>query len=34
MRKVGMEKMGTFVHPLLADHPQLNPCVWYELKKT
>ncbi len=33
MRKVGMEKMGTFVHPLLADHPQLNPCVWYEMKK-
>ena len=33
MQKIGMEKMGTFDHPLLADHPQLNPCVWYEAKK-
>jgi RimJ/RimL family protein N-acetyltransferase len=34
MQKIGMERQGEFLHPLLADAPQLNPCVWYELKKT
>lgn len=33
MQKVGMEKTGQFEHPGLTDHPHLNPCVWYEMKK-
>ncbi|MEJ2584823.1 MAG: GNAT family N-acetyltransferase [Robiginitalea sp.] len=33
MRRIGMQKQGEFEHPALYDYPQLNPCLWYELKK-
>ena len=33
MQKIGMAKQGEFRHPILNDHPELNPCVWYEVKK-
>ena len=34
MRKIGMQRRGEFEHPALQDHPRLNPCIWYEVKKT
>jgi RimJ/RimL family protein N-acetyltransferase len=34
MRKVGMQRQGEFEHPGLRDHPWLNPCIWYEIKKS
>jgi len=33
MRKIGMQKQGEFEHAALREHPQLNPCLWYEIKK-
>jgi RimJ/RimL family protein N-acetyltransferase len=33
MQKIGMARQGEFLHPLLEDFPDLNPCVWYEMKK-
>ena len=34
MRKIGMQRQGAFEHPGLQWDPLLNPCVWYEVKKT
>lgn len=34
MQRIGMQKQGEFEHPGLHRHPQLNPCLWYEAKKT
>jgi len=34
MQRIGMQKQGEFEHPGLREHPQLNPCLWYEVKKT
>ncbi|MFY0608681.1 MAG: GNAT family N-acetyltransferase [Cyclobacteriaceae bacterium] len=33
MRKIGMTKQGTFNHPKLKNHPELEACVWYETVK-
>jgi RimJ/RimL family protein N-acetyltransferase len=33
MNKAGMQKVGNFVHPLLADDERLRDCVLYELNK-
>ena len=34
MRKIGMRRQGEFEHPALRDRPRLNPCLWYEIKKS
>jgi RimJ/RimL family protein N-acetyltransferase len=34
MQKIGMTKMGLFKHPKLGDYPDLEECVWYEIKKS
>lgn len=34
MQKIGMVRKGEFHHPLLEGYPELNPCVWYEIKKS
>lgn len=33
MQKIGMEKMGTFLHPKLKDFPEYHNCVWYKIDK-
>jgi RimJ/RimL family protein N-acetyltransferase len=33
MQKIGMRKMGEFLHPKLKDYPELENCIWYEIKK-
>ncbi|MEZ4843021.1 MAG: GNAT family N-acetyltransferase [Bacteroidia bacterium] len=33
MHKIGMTKMGEFNHPRLADYPDIQRCVWYEIEK-
>lgn len=33
MQKIGMEKIGTFMHPLLKDFKQIEECVVYEINK-
>lgn len=33
MEKIGMKLMGSFDHPRLAEHPHLNPCVWFRSEK-
>lgn len=30
MQKIGMTKMGSFLHPKLADYPDMQKCIWYE----
>lgn len=30
MQRIGMERRGTYLHPALADSPELETCVWYE----
>ena len=32
MQKIGMTKMGEFDHPRLEDYPELQRCVWYEMR--
>lgn len=32
MRKIGMQKMGTFFHPKLSAYPKQQKCVWYEVR--
>jgi len=31
MRKIGMERMGTFLHPRLEAYPEHERCVWYKI---
>lgn len=31
MKKIGMKKMGYFNHPKLADYPEIQKCVWYQI---
>lgn len=31
MQKIGMTRKGTFNHPRLADFPDHQKCIWYEL---
>lgn len=31
MQKIGMKKMGLFLHPKLKEQPHLEKCVWYEI---
>lgn len=33
MKKIGMIKKGHFFHPELSKYPNLEECVWYEIKK-
>ena len=33
MQKLGMECQGTFDHPRLEGHPQLQPCYYYAISK-
>jgi hypothetical protein len=30
MKKLGMTKMGEFLHPNLKEYPELEKCAWYE----
>lgn len=32
MKKIGMIKKGEFNHPKLKDYPDLEKCIWYEIK--
>ena len=32
MKKIGMQKVSTFLHSLLKDHPELQECVLYSIK--
>lgn len=31
MQKIGMTKVGNFIHPALANNERLKNCVWYEI---
>lgn len=31
MKKLGMTKMGEFLHPNLKEYPELEKCAWYEI---
>jgi len=31
MQKIGMKYKGTFIHPKLADYPDMQECVWYAI---
>ena len=31
MLRLGMEKLGTFQHPALVDHPRISRVVAYEM---
>ena len=33
MKKIGMEKVKTFNHPLLTDYPKIEECVLFEITK-
>ncbi len=33
MKKIGMEKKGTFLHPKLTDYPDYQNCIWYQIDK-
>ncbi|MFA0960962.1 GNAT family N-acetyltransferase [Roseivirga sp. BDSF3-8] len=33
MKKLGMSRQGTFMHPRLKDAPHLQPCVYYSVDK-
>lgn len=32
MKKIGMQYGGTFKHPKLEDYPDLQECLWYEVR--
>jgi RimJ/RimL family protein N-acetyltransferase len=32
MKKIGMKRMGTFLHPKLKAYPQHEQCVWYKIE--
>ncbi len=34
MRKLGMQQQGEFLHPMLKDSPELQPCVYYKTDQT
>jgi RimJ/RimL family protein N-acetyltransferase len=34
MKKIGMEKIGTFKHPNLKDYPDYEKCICYQITKT
>lgn len=34
MQKIGMKAIMDFNHPVLADYPDLNPCVVYKINKS
>ena len=33
MKKIGMEKIGEFIHPKLKEYPQCEKCISYEINK-
>ena len=33
MKKIGMKKMGGFLHPNLTLYPDYERCIWYRIKK-
>ncbi len=33
MKKIGMEKIGEFVHPELKEYPEYEKCICYEINK-
>jgi RimJ/RimL family protein N-acetyltransferase len=33
MNKIDMTRMGVFNHPKLKEHPTLEKCIWYEIKR-
>jgi RimJ/RimL family protein N-acetyltransferase len=33
MRKIGMRYKGHFDHPNLKDYPEMQECLWYEIRK-
>ncbi|MFT7120394.1 MAG: RimJ/RimL family protein N-acetyltransferase [Neolewinella sp.] len=33
MEKIGMQRVGSFRHPALADTPEIEECVWYRVGK-
>ncbi|MEM9821562.1 MAG: GNAT family N-acetyltransferase [Bacteroidota bacterium] len=32
MKKIGMIRKGTFLHPKLKDYPEYEKCIWYEIQ--
>lgn len=32
MKKIGMKRMGTFLHPKLKAYPEHERCVWYKIE--
>lgn len=32
MKKLGMTKIGSFIHPKLMEYPDFATCIWYEIK--
>lgn len=33
MQKIGMQKIGTFLHPKLKDYPEMQTCLLYEINR-
>jgi len=33
MKKIGMQKMGGFLHPNLTAYPDYERCIWYKIEK-
>jgi len=33
MQKIGMQKVGTFIHPKLKDTPEIQTCLLYEINR-
>lgn len=31
MKKIGMQRMGEYMHPKLLEHPEYAPHVWYQI---
>ncbi len=31
MKKIGMTKMGFFMHPKLEEYPSYHKCIWYQI---
>ncbi|WP_052172432.1 GNAT family N-acetyltransferase [Psychroserpens jangbogonensis] len=34
MKKIGMKKIGEFIHPKMKDYPEFENCICYEIHKT